>query len=192
MLELEMDVAGIFGLVADGLAPEIITRFRRKAHKQALEEWVQRRGFPGLGARFSSNHMAALGLSERNPAYVKRVLRAWGKYLPYTSPVRRGKVHMRDLVRSEAGHRIANKNATEVVRTTLFLSGARVLNLLTGDKAKYRREFLRIASSFGRVDREWIETRANELFMEALNARIDAQAKKTLRARNRLTRLLAA
>jgi hypothetical protein len=192
LIELDMTAAGIIGIVANGLAPDLIKKFRRAAQKQALEEWTQRRGLPGLGSRFSGQSMGALGLSERSPAYVKRVIKKWGKYLPYTSPIRKsGYQHVRDRVRTDAGHRIMNKNKTDEIRTQLFLSGARVLNLLTGDKVKYRKQFLAIASRFGKADRDWIETRANELFLEAFNARIDSEAAKSLRARNRALRMFA-
>jgi hypothetical protein len=188
-----MSTAGLFSLVIDGLAPELITRFRRAAHKQAFEEWVARRGFPGLGARFSEAYMAPLGLSPRSPKYVQRVMKKWGKYLPYVSPYRDSQhQHMMDLVRSDDGHRVSNKNSTPgLIVTVLKLVGARILNRLSGDQAKYRQQFLRLASSYGRTDREWIENRANELFMVALNARIDAEKEKAVRGRARAARLFA-
>ncbi len=186
MIELDMTAAGIFALVIDGLAPELLIRFRRAAHKQAFNEWVALRGFPGLGARFSANYMGPLGLSPRSPAYVKRVTKNWGKYLPYVSPYRDARDHMMDLVRSDDGHKVSNKNNTPgTVVTVLKLVGARILNRLVGDKAKYRRELLRLQSSYGRIDRDWLEKRANDIFTEMLNKRIDAEKERAVRARTR-------
>lgn len=193
MLDLDIRVSGVMALITSGLAPELVRRFMRKAHKQALGEWAERRGFPGLGSRFSGAHMARLGLSERSPKYVKRVLRTWGKYLPYTSPFKTkpgGVAHMRDLVRREGGTKISTKNKTADVTTRMVVSGARILNRLTGDQAKYRREFLRLRSTYGKADRDWIEQRANELFTQFFNAHIDKETEKSIRARGRLAKLL--
>jgi hypothetical protein len=191
MISVDLSVSGIMAAVYDGVMPELIRKLRRKAQKQALEEWAVRRGYPGLGGRFSSNYMGSLGLSERSPSYVKKVIKAWGKYLPYTSPVRKGThKHMRDLVREDGGHRVANKNGTDEIVTTLHVNGAKVLNLLTGDKAKYRKEFLRVNGRYGAEDRNWLEQRSNELFNGWFKEYIDAQTAKTVRARGRLAKLV--
>ncbi len=137
--------------------------------------------------------MGQLGLSPRSENYVKRVMKVWGKYMPYVSPFRDSKhAHMMNLVTSDAGHKVQNKNNTPgLIVTTLKLVGARILNRLSGDKAKYRKQFVALASSYGKADRDWIETRANELFTEMLNERIDSEKAKAVRSRSRAARMIA-
>lgn len=188
-----------------------IANIVRKAHRQAWAEWCgdapAARGQPkraSLAYRFDPNAFAGLRLRSRTPAYKRWQQRWLGKVVPYFSPrntkhtanswggrvewTSRQGPHMKDATLSKAGHRVALSNgAGTQVKSTLFLAGARRLNLIDGEnKAEarvYRRQFL----GFGENDpmsAKWIARRVTELAL----ADLTSVAQRTRRRRSKKTR----
>lgn len=55
---------------------------------EAVGGWAHDRR--GLGARLASDAMARFGFHARSSNYTTRVIKAWGKYMPFVSPRRSG------------------------------------------------------------------------------------------------------
>jgi len=190
MLRVDIEATGIFAAALSGKVEGIMRRNGRKGMRQAFEEWCLAKGLPGLGARFRAQYAGSLQLTPRSIGYRNRQVRKYGSAHPYVSPVM-NKTHMRDLVnKPDAGFRLRAKNIPGQVVVLMTLPGARVLNLLTGEAAVYRREFLRLRHPSGQRDALALTARANLLAAAGNAEDLAKQQRVTLRARSRLNRLL--
>lgn len=159
----------------------------RKAHKQALREWMtgasKATGVPGMPGRFTEAYGRTV--RPRGEAYRKRVAKFYGRYLPFASPTPNGTKkrpdgapsgHLRDNIKREGtGYRVSARNVPDAVASRLTLPAARILNL----HPRYRGEFL--ALDRNATDRGWIERRVHELAsaeVRALDDRLRRRRRK--------------
>lgn len=159
----------------------------RKAHKQALREWLtgasKASGVDGLPGRFSEAYGRTV--RARSEPYVKRVRKFYGRYLPFASPTPHGTKsrpdgtpsgHLRDRIKAEGtGWRVASRNIPDAIASRLTLPGARMLNY----HPQYRGEFLALDRNV--ADRVWIERRVQELAaadIRALDDRLRRRRRK--------------
>lgn len=145
------------------------------AQKQAVLEWSKLSPGDrlGLAYRFTPEAFAGLGLTYRSKRYqtqqIKSPLGAATPYVaPYTSLSKSGKRVESGSMRQQVlngGYNADGRASHGDAVTTYTVTGARILNQLGANGARYRDEFLNFGAG-GRRDADWIANRTQELLLK--------------------------
>jgi hypothetical protein len=159
-----------------------------KAQAQAVLEWSKLSAGDrlGLAYRFTPAAIAGLGLTHRSMRYqnqqIKSSLGAPTPYVaPYTSLSKSGKRVESGSMRQQVlngGYNAEGRASHGDAVTTYTVTGARILNQLGANGARYRDEFLNFGGG-GQRDADWIAGRTQELLLQWTQESIKAATATT-------------